>query len=130
MSSEHEAPWWEQTTWQQPHEVDGDFYAIRVEADRDLDDEEARQLFACIGYAFRQHMRGESLGFPQRIAPNAWVAWYDSTKSVSDDWFYHFDDAIGAAKVYAIDGSPPRKTKGNTRLVSGLGRIAIHITFG
>lgn len=106
-----------------------EFYVIRVTSDRALSDAEALSLFRCIGYAFAQHFRGEPLGWPQREAGNRWTASYDITKSRSDDWLWRLDDALAAARRYAVEGSPPRKTQGNTRLAQGLGAIKLTFEF-
>ena len=116
------------TTWRSETDLD-EFYAIRVTTDRPLDDATARQLFGCIGYAFRAHLRGEPLGEPQREAPNRWVAAYDITKSRSDDWGWRLPDALAAARTFAVSGTPPRKTKDNTQLVAGIGPVTLTFEF-
>lgn len=126
MTTGTDAEWWTEYDWVDPLNIDNDFYAIRIRADQALDDDDARTLFGAIGYAFAQHFRGERLGEPQRIGPNEWAAWYDITKSRSDDWLHRLDDAVTDAKRYAVEGSPPRKTSRGgpigSRLVEGLGR--------
>lgn len=134
MAEDSAEAWHKTTHWKTARDLDTDFYAIRVEVNRPLDDEQARQLFGLIGYAFRQHLRGESLGEPERINDRTWAAHYDVTKSASDDWLYRLDDAISAAQQYAIVGTPPRKTaRGGavgSQLLPGLGPIDVRITFG
>ena len=126
-------PWYNDMRWMEPSELDREFYAIRVETDRALDDEQARALFGLIGYAFRQHFRGEPMGQPERINEREWAASYDITKSASDDWFFHIDDAIAAASDYAINGTPRRKTNRGgpvgSQLAPGLGPISLEIWF-
>lgn len=110
-----------------------EFYRIRVTANRLLTDEEARHLFGLIGYAFREHLRGESLGEPLREGPNRWSAFYDITKSASDDWAQRLPYALAAARTYAIEGTPARKTARQgpvgSRLVEGLGPIKLVFEF-
>lgn len=101
-------------------DIDSDFYAIRVTTERDLNDIEAWTMFSAIGYAFRQFFRGERLGEPVRLGTNDWAAYYDITKSRSDDWLLRFPDAMDAARQYIIEGSPIRK-RDRKRLVEGLG---------
>ena len=119
-------------TWRPETDPD-EFYRIRVTSNRLLTDAEARQLFGIIGYAFRQHFRGEPLGEPTREGPNRWTAWYDITKSASDDWLYRLPDALEAARRYAVEGTPVYKTnrtgKAGTRLVDGLGPIKLVFEF-
>jgi hypothetical protein len=119
-------------TWQ-PEPPDEDFYQIRVTSDRALSDTQARQLFSLIGYAFRIHLRGESLGEPARVRPNRWTGYYDITKSASDDWAAHIIEALASARLFAVQGSPLRTTarKGapGTRAAPGLGPIVLRFEF-
>jgi hypothetical protein len=115
--------------WISEGNVNTDFYEVRVSASRPLDDATAQALFACVGYAFRQHLRGEDLGPPHRVGQSSFTAYYDITKSVSDDWLAHLDDALAAARRYAVEGSPMRKTLGDTRLVAGIGPIKLRFAF-
>jgi hypothetical protein len=105
-----------------------EFYSIRVMTDRDLTEEEVRLLFGNIGYSFRKNFRGESLGFPEKVDVRTWEASYDITKSQSDDWAQHFDDALEDARTYAVEGSPKRIRDGE-RLVEGIGPIALQFFF-
>jgi len=115
--------------WMSAQALNTDFYEIRVTSDRPLDDAAALTLFRSIGYAFRQHLRGESLGLPQRAAPNCWTASYDVTKSRSDDWLARLDDALADAGRYAVAGTPARKSAGDTRLNPGLGPVKLGFEF-
>jgi hypothetical protein len=115
-------------------EGNGDeFYRIRVTSDRTLNDADAMRLFGLIGYAFREHFRGEPLGNPQRHGPNCWSGFYDITKSRSDDWLAHLDEALAAAREYAVEGTPVRTSgrKGpvGSRLAEGLGPIDLDFEF-
>lgn len=122
---------WSEYDW--VPEPQNDFSHIRVTTDRSLTDAGARQLFGAIGYAFRAHLRGESLGEPARVRPNRWVASYDITKSASDDWLARIDEALIDARRYAVEGSPLRITgrmgTPGTRLVKGLGPIILRFEF-
>lgn len=115
--------------WRSENNLADDFYEIRVTTSRALNDTTAQTLFAAIGYAFHQHLRGEDLGVPHRTGDRSWTAYYDITKSASDDWFAHFNDALTAARLYAVTGSPTRKTMGDTRLVPGIGPIKLRFAF-
>jgi len=115
--------------WHSEKNLAEDFYEVRVTASRALNDATAQALFAAIGYAFRQHLRGEDLGLPHRTGDRSWTAYYDITKSASDDWLGHFNDTLAAARLYAVEGSPPRKTRGDTRLVPGIGPIKLCFAF-
>jgi hypothetical protein len=119
--------------WADESDMVEEFYQIRVTADRALDDDEAFNLFGAIGYAFRENLRGEELGLPQRESPNCWTADYDITKSRSDDWGYRLGAALTSARRYAVEGSPVRTTDRTgprgTRLVEGLGPISLRFEF-
>ena len=118
-----------------PEEVElEDFYQVRVTTNRALDSAQAWQLFGCIGYAFRIHFRGEPLGLPHREGVNGWSASYDITKSASDDWSFHFADALADARRFAVEGTPPRKrpvagAPAGSRTVEGLGPIVLAFEF-
>jgi hypothetical protein len=102
--------------------VTEDFSTVFVVLNRhDLTQDQIENLFRAIGYAFRQHFRGERLGVPVKVYGNVYAASYDITKSQSDDWLRHRDDAIEAAHTYAEHGSPIRKYYPYGQLVSGLG---------
>lgn len=120
---------WPETLWEGAEELEDDFSEIKVTTNRALSDQEALRLFSCIAYAFRQHLRGEDMGLPRRVSPNQWIASYDITKSVSENWQSHLPDALAAARLYAVEGTPPRKTQRGTRLIQGLGDIALDIQF-
>jgi len=113
--------------WRAEDEV-SEFSRIRITSDRPLSDESARRLFGCIGYAFKAHFRGEPVGWPAREATNRWTAFYDITKSRSDDWLGHFAAAMADARVFAVEGSPVRKRDGS-RLVEGVGPIVLRFEF-
>lgn len=119
-------------SWQPESDVD-EFYRIRVTTNRPLVDEDARHLFGLIGYAFREHLRGEPLGEPEREAEDCWTAWYDITKSASDDWAWRLPEALEAARLYAREGTPPYKTNRagpiGTRKIEGLGLIKLTFEF-
>jgi hypothetical protein len=111
----------------------GEFYHVRVTTDRPLDDATARQLFGLIGYAFRANLRGESLGALHREGPACWVVAYDITKSRSDDWLAHLDEALADARRFAVEGTPVR-TSGRagpvgSRLLEGLGPLGLTFEF-
>lgn len=116
-----------------PESDPGEFYRIRVTTDRPLSDTDARWLFGLLGYAFREHLRGEPLGEPAREAPNCWTASYDITKSASDDWLWRFPEALAAARQYVREGTPPYKTSRagpvGSRKIAGLGPIELTFEF-
>ena len=119
-------------TWYAEHQAT-EFYHLRVTSDRPLDDETAHQLFGLIAYAFRANLRGESLGTPHRDGPNRWIVSYDITKSRSDDWLAHLDEALAAARRFAVEGTPVR-TSGRagpigSRLIEGIGPIKLTFEF-
>jgi hypothetical protein len=111
-----------------------DFYTVAaiVHASEPLDTSEISRIAGCVGYALREHCRGEDLGPPTftRLAcdrpRNSYLLemTYDSTKSRSDD--PDFCAAFEAAEDYARNGTPIRTTnragagtKG-TRLIEGV----------
>jgi hypothetical protein len=118
--------------WRSEDDTDW-FYEVRVAADRALGDEDAKRLFALIGYAFRSNLRGEDLGGPDRVSDRCWTGYYDITKSRSDDWGFHIGDALADARRFAVGGTPPRKTARTgpvgSRLIEGLGEIGLVFSF-
>jgi hypothetical protein len=110
----------------------GHFHRFRVTTSRPLDAIEAHRLFACIGYAFKTKLRGEPVGWPAEEASTQWVASYD-TMTCHHTWAWRLPDALAAARVFAVEGTPIYKTarrgKKGERLVEGLGPILLAFEF-
>lgn len=114
----------------------GDFYDFRVHVNRILSEDEVMRASGCIGYALKQHIKGEELSLPEvTYIPNATLLdfHYDSTKTQSDD--PDFGLAFFDAETYVREGTPIRKTnragagtKG-TRLVEGIGDCEVRFLF-
>ena len=111
----------------------GHFHRFRVTASRALDEAETARLFACIGYAFKIGLHGESVGWPAAMAANEWVAFYDTMTCRLGRWAWHLPAALDAARVYAVEGTPVYKTnrrgEKGTRLVEGVGQISLIFEF-
>jgi hypothetical protein len=102
-------------------------YAMRLQANRPLTDDEARQFAGLVGYAYRSTIAGESIGMPEQDTPYSFVVSADMTKTQRDDLGMALEDFENTLPGTVRDGSPVRKTdragsgtKG-TRLVEGLG---------
>lgn len=111
-------------------------YAMRLQANRPLSDDEMQTLAGLTGYAYRAGVAGESLGDPERDSPYSFVVGADTTKSQRDDLSIALEDFEEMLPAMAREGSPVRKTdragvgtKG-TRLVDGLGEdLVVHLYY-
>lgn len=99
-------------------------YAVRVQVGRDLTAAEAEQLAGLVGYAYAKTGGERGNGFTQD-SPNSIIYYCDTTKGRAYNKLETFFEDV---KVMAVEGSPPRKTKNNTRLVEGLGDVG-ELTF-
>lgn len=104
----------------------GEPYAIRLQANRPLTDDEADHVAGAMGYAYRSTIAGESLGVPERDTPYSFVVSADTTKSARDDLGMALEEFEDTLPTMIDEGSPVRKTdragagtKG-TRLVEGM----------
>jgi len=104
----------------------GEPYAIRLQANRPLTDDEARHVAGAMGYAYRSTVAGEPLGMPQRDTPYSFVVSADTTKSARDDLGMALEAFEDMLPTMIDEGSSVRKTdragagtKG-TRLVEGM----------
>lgn len=101
-------------------------YAMRIQANRPLDDE-MRVMAGLVGYAYRSTVAGESIGQPMRDSPYSFVVSSDTTKTSRDDLGMALEEFEEALPGMIKDGSPIRKTNRagagtqGTRLVDGLG---------
>ena len=99
-------------------------YAIRIQVGRALTESEAQQFAGLVGYAYAKTGGERGNGYHQD-SPNSIVYYCDTTKGRA---YNHLDTFFEDVKVMAVEGSPPRKTKGGTRLIEGLGDVG-DITF-
>ena len=104
----------------------GEPYAIRLQANRPLTDDEARHVAGAMGYAYRATVAGEPLGMPHRDTPYSFVVSADTTKSARDDLGVALEAFEDMLPTMIDEGSSVRKTdragagtKG-TRLVEGM----------
>lgn len=100
-------------------------YSVRIQVGRELSPEEANQLAALVGYAYAKTGGERGNGFEQD-SPNSIIYFCDTTKGRAYNRLETFFEDV---KVMAVEGSPPRKTKGNTRLVEGLGDVGEIVFF-
>lgn len=111
--------------------ADDDFSLIRFQFDRPVTDDEIVHALQIIGYAWRQHLAGESLERAERDGTHSFVVWADATKSRRTfvrRAVHEFEDAL---PLYFKDGSPVRTSNRTdpatgqsvrgTRLVPGFG---------
>lgn len=110
-------------------------YRIAICADRDLSDADMKSMAQAIGYAYRAGVRGEPLGWPERLSPRAFVVPVDATKTDSDDLgvaMERFESSVGDI---VVNGSPVRKSNrygagtAGTRLVEPVGPIAFALYY-
>jgi len=101
-------------------------YAIRLQANRPLTDDEARHVAGAMGYAYRATVAGEPLGMPERDTPYSFVVSADTTKSARDDLGMALEAFEDMMPTMIDEGSSVRKTdragagtKG-TRLIEGM----------
>jgi hypothetical protein len=104
----------------------GEPYAIRLQANRPLTDDEARHVAGAMGYAYRSTVAGEPLGMPERDTPYSFVVSADTTKSARDDLGVALEAFEDMMPTMINEGSSVRKTdragagtKG-TRLIEGM----------
>jgi hypothetical protein len=102
-------------------------YAMRIQANRPLNDEEMRKMAGLMGYAYRATIAGEPIGSPMRDSPYSFVVSSDMTKSSRDDLGMGLEDFEESLPRVLAEGSPIRKTNRagagtqGTRLVEGFG---------
>lgn len=105
----------------------GDFYALRIQANRPLTPDEAQKLAGITGYQYRASIAGEPLGDPYQDTPYSIVVGADSTKSRRDDLGDGIFDLQENLNNLVKDGTPVRKTNRagfgtqGTRLIDGFG---------
>lgn len=102
-------------------------YYIRVQFDREMTDEQMNHAAQLMGYAYRETVAGESLGWPVADGTNSFYLHADTTKSRRDDLGVALAEFEEKFPERMAEGSPVRKsdrlgpgTKG-TRLVEPLG---------
>lgn len=100
-------------------------YAVRVQVGRNLTADEAEQLAGLVGYAYAKTGGERGNGFTQD-SPNSIIYYCDTTKGRA---YKRLEEFFEDVKVMAVEGSPQRKTKNNTRLVEGLGSQVLPIIF-
>jgi len=110
-----------------PQVPGGDFYEIRLQANRKLSPDEAQKLAGITGYQYRSTIAGESIGDPYQDTPYSIVVGADSTKSARDDLGDGLFDFEATLNEMVKNGTPIRKTNRagvgtqGTRLIDGFG---------
>jgi hypothetical protein len=122
---------WRDSTTQfyrrRPGVFGGTPYAMRIQANRPLSDDEMRKMAGLTGYAYRATIAGESIGSPMRDSPYSFVVSSDMTKTSRDDLGMGLEDFEEMLPNMLADGTPVRKTDRagagtqGTRLVEGFG---------
>jgi hypothetical protein len=85
-------------------------YSMRIQANRELQEGEARKLAGLVGYVYRTTIAGERLSEPGIDSPFSFTVGADTTKSARDDLgegFLQFEESL---RDTIQDGSPLRKT--------------------
>lgn len=105
----------------------GEPYQIRLQADRELTDDEKHQAAQLLGYGYASSVRGEGLGAMDSDTPFSFSVFADTTKSRRDDLGEAITDLEMDLPSIMENGSPLRKTDRagvgtkDTRLVEGFG---------
>jgi hypothetical protein len=100
-------------------------YAMRLQANRPLSENEKKQMAGLVGYAYRTTVAGESLGDPDSDSPYSFMVSADMTKSRRDDLGIALEEFEEKLPEMIQEGSPVRKTNqagpgtAGTRLVEG-----------
>lgn len=102
-------------------------YHVRVQFDRELDDDKMNHVAQLMGYAYRETVVGESLGSPVADGTNSFYVEADTTKTRRDELGQGLSEFEERLLLRILKGSPVRKTnragegtKG-TRLIPPLG---------
>lgn len=85
-------------------------YAMRIQANRPLREEEKLQMAGLLGYAYAAEVRGEGFSMPESDSPYSFVVHVDTTKSRSDDLGHAMQRFENAIPGMILEGSPARKT--------------------
>jgi hypothetical protein len=109
---------------------------IRIEANRELSNNEMRHLTGLVGYAQRSELRGyEPISHAYRDGPNSFVVYQDPTKSSSDDIGMAYERFEDALPRIVSEGTAIRKTNRagagtkDTRAIEGLPGVEISIWY-
>jgi hypothetical protein len=100
--------------------VPGRFTKLRVEADRDLNEDEAEQLVRLVEYSWVTTARGQEFDPFEADSPNSVVIDADLNRSFSHDPEGRAKEFVDGLNAFIAAGSPERKTKNNTRAVEAL----------
>lgn len=82
-------------------------YGIRIQANRELTDNEVEPLASMTGYIFAKAGRGEGVGYPDRDSNRSFTIGAETTKGRVYRNLYKFEEALPSL-VY--EGSPVRTT--------------------
>lgn len=85
-------------------------YAMRIQANRPLREEEKLQMAGLLGYAYAAQVRGEGFSMPESDSPYSFVVDVDTTKSRSDDLGAAMGRFENDIPRMLLEGSPARKT--------------------
>jgi len=92
--------------------------AIRLQANRKLNDKDVEKMASLLGYNYRTTVAGESLGWPERDTPYSFVVGADMTKSSRDDLGMAVEELENNLPTFLNDGSPVLK-RGSRGKVAG-----------
>lgn len=107
------------------YKVEGDvlpgrFTKLRIEADRDLNADEAEQLVRLVEYSWVTAARGQEFDTFESDGMDAVVVNADLNRSFSHDPEGRAKEFVDGLNAFIATGSPERKTKQNTRAVEAL----------
>jgi hypothetical protein len=100
---------------------------MRLQASRELTDEELARFAGLVGYANRTEIRGEPMSDPDRDSPYSFVIGTGAKKSRSDDIGQALERFEDRLQILIAEGSPMRTTDRSgpgtrdTRLIQGFG---------
>ncbi|XKH58451.1 hypothetical protein LG293_17675 (plasmid) [Citricoccus nitrophenolicus] len=99
-------------------------YAMRIQADRPISDEELSHIASLTGYSLAATRQGEPMSDPDRDTPYSFTVHADTTKGRQGRSLDRFEEHL---ETYLSEGSPVRKTDragagtAGTRLIEGMG---------
>lgn len=106
-------------------------YHIRIQANRELNAADVEKFASMLGYAYRQTVAGESLGWPVRDSKRSFYVHADTTKGRTDDVGMALERMEEIYSSYVDSGTPPRVRKDNTRAIEGFNdpNLEFHIYY-
>lgn len=91
-------------------------YQIRIQLNKKLTSEDIEKFASALGYAYRVHIRGESLGWPKQDTPYSFIVSADTTKSSRSDLVTSLKELEKGYSNIITTGSPDVTPGGKQRI--------------